>query len=252
MGARPLFGLNVAGWNTAELPTELLIEVLAGAADVAADEGWLIIGGHTVDDPEPKVGVVVIGEVHPDQLLEKSGLRPGDALVLTKALGVGLAATALKAGAAPPAAVEAAVASMLRTNREAAAAARDAGASAATDVTGFGLLGHLRSMLDASAVGATIDVAAVPLLEGAQELVAGGFAPGGTDRNLSWVRDCLDASGTDERCLPLLADPQTSGGLLFGAEPQRAEGAAAALRRTGHAAAVIGTVSPGPAHITLR
>ena len=252
MGARPLFGLNFVGWNAQELGTQPLVEVLEGAAQVAAEGGWFIVGGHSVDDPEPKFGVAVVGEVHPDRLLAKGRVEPGDALVLTKPLGVGLAVTALKAGAAPAQAVDAAVASMLRTNGEASQVAVTAGARAATDVTGFGLLGHLRSLIEGSAVDVEVDVAAVPVLAAAHDLVAAGYASGGTRRNLEWVRDGLDAGEHTESTLALLADPQTSGGLLFALPASAAHDAVARLRRQGHDAAVIGHAVQGTGRTALR
>jgi selenide,water dikinase len=145
-----------------------------------------------------------------------------------------------------------AVASMSRLNREAAAAALGAGATGATDVTGFGLLGHLRSMAEASHVDAELHAAAVPVMAGVPELVAAGLVPGGSRRNLTWAGERLEADGVDEATILILADAQTSGGLLFGAEPERAEAAAAALRASGHAAAVIGTVAAGTGTIRVR
>jgi selenide,water dikinase len=252
MGGRPLFALNVVGWNAAELPVALLDEVLAGAAEAALDGGWVVAGGHTVDDPEPKFGQAVIGEVHPDRILSNAGVRAGQSLVLTKALGVGVVATAIKRGRAPAAVVEAAVASMTRLNAQAAAAALTAGATGATDVTGFGLLGHLRKLAEASRVDAEIDAAAVPLLPGARELAGAGMVPGGTARNLEWVRPRLDVGGVDDVTVTLLADAQTSGGLLFGAPAAAAVAAVEGLRQTGHDAAVIGTVTDGAGRIRLR
>lgn len=252
MGARPLFGLNLVGWNADELPTELLREVLAGAAAVAEQGGWVVAGGHTVDDPEPKFGLAVIGEVDPDELLTVAGLHPGQALVLTKPLGTGIVTTAVKTGDATPEVLETAVGEMTRTNQAAARAARRAGATGATDVTGFGLLGHLRNMLVASGVGAEVEVAAVPLLAGVRELAADGAVPGGTRRNLEWVRPILDTGGVDETTLVLLADAQTSGGLLFGADPGAAEAATAELCDGGHTAAVIGRVREGEPTVSLR
>jgi selenide, water dikinase len=245
MGGRPLLALNLVGWNSEELGTDVLVSVLEGAADVAREGGWVTVGGHTVEDPEPKFGMAVVGEVHPDHVLTNAGLRPGDSLVLTKALGVGVVATAIKVGKATDDVVAAAVSSMTRLNDEALAEARRAGATGATDVTGFGLLGHLRSMAEASQVDAEIEAAAVPVLPGVQELVADGMAPGGTRRNLAWVGERLEADGVDDGVVTVLADSQTSGGLLFGAEPAAADEAAAALRRSGHAAAVIGRVRRG-------
>ena len=252
MGARPLFGLNFVGWNAGALGEDLLVEVLNGASQVAEEGGWLVVGGHTIDDPEPKFGVAVIGEVHPDRLLAKGGAQPGDALVLTKPLGVGLAVTALKAGAVAPAVIDAAIDSMLRSNAEAATVAQAAGARAATDVTGFGLLGHARSLAESSAVDVVIDAGAVPVLAGARDLVAGGYAPGGTARNLAWVGELLDRGDVGDDELQLLADPQTSGGLLFAAPRGAAEDAVGQLRASGHDAAVIGVVAEGSGRTLLR
>jgi selenide, water dikinase len=252
MGGRPILGLNLVGWNTEELSTEILLEVLQGAGEAAAEGGWITVGGHTVDDPEPKFGLAMVGEVHPDRILTNAGVRAGDSLVLTKALGAGIVATAMKAGRAPEEVVDVAVASMTRLNREAARCALDAGATGATDVTGFGLLGHLRSMAEGSKVDVELMASAVPVFPGVPDLVAAGLVPGGSRRNLAWVSERLDAGGVDESVVIVLADAQTSGGLLFGAEPDAAKEAAAALRATGHAAAVIGTATAGAGMIRLR
>lgn len=251
MGGRPILALNLVGWNTDELSTDILLAVLQGAGDAAAEGGWVTVGGHTIEDPEPKFGMAVIGEVHPDRILTNAGLRPGDALVLTKALGAGVVATALKAGKAPDEVVAAAVASMTRLNREAATQALAAGATGATDVTGFGLLGHLRSMAEASYVDADLRASAIPVLPGVPELVAAGLVPGGTRRNLAWAGERLEADGVDDSVIIVLADAQTSGGLLFGADPAAAEAAVTALVADGHAAAVIGTVAAGTGTIRV-
>jgi selenide, water dikinase len=252
MGGRPFLSLNLVGWNTDELGTEVLLEVLQGAAEVAREGGWITVGGHTVDDPEPKFGMAVVGEVHPDRILTNAGLRPGDALVLTKAIGAGIVATAMKAGRAPPEVVGAAVASMGRLNREAAVAALAAGATGATDVTGFGLLGHLRSMAEASGVDVDLHAGAIPVLPGVAELAAEGLVPGGSRRNLAWAAERLEIHGVDDAVVVVLADAQTSGGLLFGAEAARAEQAAATLRDSGHAAAVVGAVVGGRGTIRIH
>ena len=251
MGGRPILGLNLVGWNTEELGTEVLLSVLQGAGDAATEGGWVTVGGHTVEDPEPKFGLAVIGEVHPDRILTNAGLRPGDALVLTKALGAGVVATALKAGKASDDVVAAAAASMTRLNREAASHAVAAGATGATDVTGFGLLGHLRSMAEASHVDVDLTAADVPVLPGVPDLVAEGLVPGGTRRNLAWAGERVEVDGVEDSVVLVLADAQTSGGLLFGAEPAAADVAVAALRASGHAAAVIGTVTEGRGTIRI-
>ncbi len=245
MGGRPLLGLNLVGWNTEELGTEVLLEVLQGAGEAAAEGGWVTVGGHTVEDPEPKFGMAMVGEVHPDHILTNAGIRPGDSLVLTKALGAGVVATALKAGKASDDVVAAAVVSMIRLNREAATQALSAGATGATDITGFGLLGHLRSMAEASHVDVDLVASSIPVLPGVPGLVADGLVPGGTRRNLAWAGERVEAGGIDDAVMIVLADAQTSGGLLFGAEASRAEDAVAALLATGHAAAIVGTATAG-------
>jgi selenide,water dikinase len=252
MGAAPFLALNLVGWNTDELSADLLADVMLGAQDAGAEGGWLTVGGHTVDDPEPKFGLVVVGDVHPDRMLTNAGLRPGQSLVLTKPLGVGIISTALKRGAADDTTVAAAVASMTRLNAAASRAALQAGATGATDVTGFGLLGHLGRMATESGVDVELHVADVPLIPGARELAEQGFVAGGSRRNLDWARQQLDLGSTGETAALMLADAQTSGGLLFGAEPQAAEVAVAELRSSGHEAAVVGTVRAGEARIRLR
>ncbi len=252
MGGRPLFALNVACWNSAELSTELLADVLGGAGEIAAECGFVIAGGHTIDDPEPKFGLSVVGEVHPDRLLRNTGLRAGDVLVLTKALGTGVIATAAKAGQAPDDVLASAVASMTRTNAAAAAVASQAGATGATDVTGFGLLGHLGQMASASAVSVDLDVASVPLLPGAADLAAAGYVPGGTRRNLEWVAGQLEPGAVDETTLTLLADAQTSGGLIFGVPADAADDAVAELRSSDTDGAIVGTTAAGDGTIRLH
>ena len=249
MGGRPLFALNLVAWPSSELPTSLLAEVLAGGAEIAAESGFVVVGGHTVDDPEPKYGLAVVGEVHPDRVLRNSGLRDGDALVLTKPLGTGIVATAIKAGVAADELVEVAVATMTASNAAASRAALAAGATGCTDVTGYGLLGHLLKAAVASGVDAMVDVAAVPMLAGVRALAESGIVPGGSRRNQDWVTPSLDAGGYGELDVLLLADAQTSGGLLFGAAPDRAR---EAVRELGGAAAVIGEVRAGTGRITLR
>jgi selenide,water dikinase len=253
MGGRPLFALNVVAWPSEVLPAEMLGEVLAGGADVGRECGFAVVGGHSIDDPEPKYGLAVVGEVHPDRVLTNAGLRAGDALVLTKPLGVGIATTAVKAGTASDELLDAAVATMCTPNAAAAAAALSAGSSGCTDVTGFGLLGHLRKMAAASGVDAVVEVGAVPLLPGVRELAEAGIVPGGTRRNRDWVAEVLDvAPGVGETDIVLLADAQTSGGLLFGAEPERAAAAVAELREQGLEAAVIGRVTTGRGRILVE
>ncbi|HVM39271.1 MAG TPA: selenide, water dikinase SelD, partial [Acidimicrobiia bacterium] len=254
MGGAPLFALNLVAWPRDALPMELLSEVLAGAAEVADRGGWALVGGHTIDGAEPLYGQAVIGDVAVDDLLTNAGARPGDALVLTKAIGTGIVATTLKrtAETGPPAgfdeAYAAAVDSMTRLNEEASRAAKAVSASAATDVTGFGLLGHLHRMCAASGVAARVEVGAVPVLPGARDLLLAGFVAGGTQRNEAFVDPHVErGSGVSDEDVTLLADAQTSGGLVFTCDPSAADDAVARLTETGHDAAVIGAITEGPA-----
>ena len=249
MGGRPLFALNIVAWPSSELPMTVLAEVMAGGTEIGEESGFAVVGGHSVDDPEPKYGLAVVGEVHPDRILTNAGLRDGDALVLTKALGIGVATTAVKAGRAPGEVLDAAVTSMTTSNAAAARAALHSGATGCTDVTGFGLLGHLAKMVAASGTDAVIDAASVPFLPGIRALAADGIVPGGTRRNRAWVAPRVDAGDLAELDVLLLADAQTSGGLLFGAAP---EAAAAAVAELGGPTAVIGTVRAGTGRITVR
>lgn len=258
MGGTPMLALNLVGWNVDELPTELLGDVLEGGASIAAEGGFVVAGGHTVDDPEPKYGMAVVGEVHPDEILTNAGLRPGDVLVLTKPIGAGIATTAIKRDVASDQLLADVVASMTRLNAEAAVAARTAGATGCTDVTGFGLLGHLGRMTLESGVDVTLEVDAVPVIDGVRALLADGVVPGGSQRNLADVVDRIDQGAHDDDAALLLADAQTSGGLLFGAaDAGAAADAVATLTASGHTAAVVGTVSAPadtthPGRITLH
>ncbi len=216
MGGTPVVAVNLLGWPRDVLPMELVAQVLRGGLDVARTAGCPVAGGHSVDDPEPKYGMAVTGLADPERLLRNDAGRPGMPLTLTKPLGIGVLNSRHKAtGEVFPAAV----AAMTSLNRDAAAAALKGGAVCATDVTGFGLLGHLHKLARASGVCAVVDAAAVPYLEGAREALAAGYVSGGTRRNLAWVRPWLAAGpsvGEDE--LQLLADAQTSGGLLVAGE----------------------------------
>ncbi len=254
MGGTPLLALNLVGWNVDELSTELLGDVLEGGSEIAARAGFVVAGGHTVDDPEPKYGMAVVGEVHPDRILTNAGLRPGDVLVLTKPLGIGIITTAIKADRCPDELARAAVASMTRLNADAATAARAAGAQGCTDVTGFGLLGHLGRMAEESGVDVDVVVDSVPVLDGVRELLAADLVPGGSRRNLDHIRPRLDPGGHDDATALLLADAQTSGGLVFGAvDAGAAAEAVAVLTASGHTAAVIGQVTAaGTGRLTLR
>ena len=240
MGGRPLFALNLVGWNSDVLSTDLLGEVLAGGQDIATEAGFVVVGGHTIDDPEPKYGMSVTGEVHPDRILTNAGLLPGQDVILTKPLGVGILTTAIKAGVATDDEAAAAVASMVRLNAHAARIALAAGATGCTDVTGFGLLGHLGRMSLESDIRATIEFERIPFLDGARAHAEAGVMPGGSRRNLAWGLDLLDGGGRDELDQLMTADAQTSGGLVFGVDPSTTEDVLAELASTGHTAAMIG------------
>ncbi|HEX2168213.1 MAG TPA: selenide, water dikinase SelD [Longimicrobiales bacterium] len=224
MGARPRFALSLVAFPRDLLGRGILEEIVRGGGDIALEAGIAVIGGHSVDDAEPKFGMCVIGEADPALITRNSGARPGDVLVLTKPIGTGVIATAIKRGLAPEGAVRDAVASMTTLNRGAAEAMLRVGVAAATDVTGFGLLVHLRHMLRASGVAATIDAGAVPLLPGTAELAAAGCISGGTRRNLEDVSpDVAWDESLSELQRLLLCDAQTSGGLLIAVPAARAD-----------------------------
>ncbi len=256
MGGTPQFALAIAAWPREQLPLDVLAEVLRGGQEAGLDGGWIVAGGHTIDGPEPVYGQAVIGEVDEAALLTNAGARPGDALVVTKPIGTGLIATAVKrhpAEAVAPGgelhtAYLAAVTEMARTNAVAARVAREYGAHAATDVTGFGLLGHLRALARASGVGAELTASAVPHLPDVGARIAAGEVPGGTVRNLDDVRPDLqvDAEVSDAQ-LTVLADAQTSGGLLLALPAEAADDAVAALVAEDHRAALIGRATDATA-----
>jgi len=247
MGGRPLWCLNLVGWPREKLSLELLGEVLKGGAETAARAGAAILGGHSIDDPEPKYGLVVVGEVHPDRMTTNAAARPGDRLVLTKPIGTGIVTTAIKKDRAPADAVRAAIETMTALNDGAAQAAAEVGLRAATDVTGFGLLGHLGAMLAASGVSAEIWAGAVPRLVGVRRLAEEGHISGGTRRNLEAAASTTrwdDALDDVERLI--LADAQTSGGLLLAVQSQDLQRLVAALAARGTlASAEIGAVTEG-------
>ncbi len=246
MGGRPLFAVNLAAWPGEGLDLGLLAQVMRGGAEIAAQAGCFVAGGHTIDDPVPKYGLAVTGLAHPDRLMTIDRAAPGDRLILTKAIGTGVVATALKRDGASAAVVEAAVASMTLLNAGASQAALAAGVRAATDVTGFGLLGHLHRMLVASRAAARLYAADVPLLPGAADLAAAGFVSGGTRANTERMRGhaFLDPAVPAEVGV-LLHDAQTSGGLLLAVEPAGAPALLGDLRAQGLPAAIIGEVTPG-------
>jgi len=249
MGAKPLFALNLVAWPRDPEMLELLAETVRGGSDTAARAGALVLGGHSVDDPEPKYGMVAIGEAHPAEIRTVSRAVPGDMLVLTKPLGTGILSTALKRDAIQEREMAAAVTAMSTLNADAADAMRALGDAvhAATDVTGFGLLGHLRNMVTASRRRARIHTSQLPVFEHVKALIEAGHVPGGTKRNqeqadeyTTWGRDVGASMRT------LVCDAQTSGGLLIAVAPDRTDQLVAELKKRGTpSAAVIGEIEEG-------
>jgi selenide,water dikinase len=248
-----LFGLNLVAWPRDTLPFEILGEVIAGAAAIATAAGCAMLGGHSIDDAEPKFGMAVIGEAHPDRILTNQGASPGDAIVLTKPLGTGILSTALKQGAITEDDMADAVRSMTTLNAGAARVALASQVRAATDVTGFGLIGHLHRILSTSSVAATVEFDALPLLDGALELAGRGFVPGGTKRNLEAAGDVAWDSSLSEPERIVCVDAQTSGGLLLAVPDERVSDLVASLRLEGTPVAqVIGRITAGsPGTITM-
>jgi len=240
MGGTPLTALQLLSWPRGVLDWDLAADVIDGGLAVLVEAGCTLIGGHSIDDAEPKYGFAITGTVHPDRMLTNAAGAPGDALVLTKPIGTGVITTALKAGAAPADVLAAATSIMTRLNATASAAALANGVTAGTDVTGFGLLGHLRELVDASGVTAVVNPGAVPVIEGARELAEAGHFPGGSRRNLRAVREVIEAGDTEETTLKLLADAQTNGGLLLAVPGRQVDALIDQLESSGDGAAVIG------------
>jgi selenide,water dikinase len=245
MGAEPLLVLNLLAFPRALLGDGLVEEIIRGGSDIAREAGVPIMGGHSVDDSEPKYGLVAVGKVQVENLVTNASAQAGDLLVLTKALGTGVVATAIKAEAASDTATTAAVRSMTTLNREAAAAMKRVGVRAATDVTGYGLLGHLSNLLLQSGVAAEIVAESVPVLPEVSELITAGHIPGGTRRNLEDLEDRVEFGDQDETIRLILADAQTSGGLLISVPEKRSEELMELLEATGPVAAIIGRVTDG-------
>jgi selenide,water dikinase len=254
MGARPLFGLNLVGFPRKLLGEGILEEIIAGGAATCRDAGIPVLGGHSIDDPEPKFGMVAVGEVPIDRLVTNAAARPGDKLVLTKPLGSGIVATAIKADAAPPEVISKAVEVMTTLNDRAAQAMSAVGVKAATDVTGFGLLGHLRALLRSSGRAASIDASAVPVLPGALDLARAGHVPGGTKRNMVDLEpDVTWGEGVPDALRTVLVDAQTSGGLLIAVPASALKSLLSELTAVRTPAAVVGEVVEGKAGaITVR
>jgi selenide,water dikinase len=252
MGGEVLFAVNLAAFP-ANLELDILSEILRGGADRVRAAGAVIAGGHTITDKEPKYGLAVTGVVDPARIIAKGGARPGDALVLTKPIGVGVITTALKRDIADPAHVESAIASMMQLNQGAARAAQAVGAHAMTDVTGYSLLGHAHEMAHLGRVDFVFTFAAIPLLPGAAQYAADQVFPGGMTNNMEhfgpWV---TFGAGIDPESQMLLFDPETSGGLLIAVPPERLGSLHAALAEQGARGWVIGRVASGSGHLRVE
>ena len=247
MGGTPLLAMNIVGFPVS-LDKDILGEVLKGGYSKAAEAECLIVGGHTVDDPEPKYGLSVVGTVEPGKQISNAAAQPGDVLVLTKPLGTGIITTAGKQGICPPQVLQEAVTTMSTLNWDAANAMIKVGVHSATDVTGFGLMGHLQSMVRGSGVGAEIQLGQTPVLPGVWELLEQGVAPGGTHRNLQSVAGSAKwHPDLSEKEQLLLCDAQTSGGLLISVAAEKQDELLAELKSCGVAGAVVvGRITEGP------
>jgi selenide,water dikinase len=252
MGGHPLTVMNLLAFPCS-LGPDVIAEVLRGGADVTREAGAVVVGGHTIEDKEPKFGLSVMGVVHPDRVVRNVGALPGDVMVMTKALGTGVLATALKRGLEQEATFREFIEGMARLNRAAGEAMVEAGVHAGTDITGFGLLGHLHEMALGSGVAAEIAVDSVPLYKGALEYSASGVRPGRTADVLKWLADFTDWGDTTDAWMGVLADPQTSGGILVAIAPDRADVFLDALEARGEAGSVIGLFRAGdPGAISVR
>ena len=253
MGGKPEIALSFVGFPNDKLPLSVLREVILGAQETAARAGCAIVGGHTIADSEPKCGLAVVGTVDPQRVWSHRSAKAGHALVLTKAIGTGIVGQAIRGGVAPASLVAETTAQMLALNDVARDVGIAVGASSATDITGYGLLGHLRNMVEASSLTAVIHAREVPLLEGVMALVSQGISPGGSKRNLSYASVVTTFSeAIDPSLRLLLADAQTSGGLLLCVPEARVDEALAMLRDRGvHRAARVGHLQEGPARIDV-
>jgi len=234
MGGRPIYALNIVSFPRTSLPLEILEKILRGGADKLAEAGVPVVGGHSIDDPEPKYGLAVTGLVHPDKIIMNVGAKPGDRLYLTKPLGIGIITTGIKRDLVSKETIKKAVEVMATLNAGAGAAMTAVGVSAATDITGFGLMGHLREMTCGSGVRARLFLSAIPVLDEAWELARQGVVPGGARNNLTYLQDAVQwAEGIDETERLVLCDPQTSGGMLISIPAERADQLERALRDAG-------------------
>jgi selenide,water dikinase len=254
MGANPICALNVVCFPADNLDLGVLQQILRGGLDKLHEAGVVLAGGHSVIDPELKYGLAVTGLVHPERVLTNRGARPGDRLVLTKPLGTGIVNTAIKGGVASAAAIEEVIASMSSLNREAARVVTAQPVHACTDVTGFGLAGHLCEMIDGGGIGAHLEASSLPFFEAAGEYAEMGLLPGGLHRNRNHFEPRVEiGDGVPQHLVDLLYDPQTSGGLLIALAPDRVDGLLEQLRDSGVEAVAVGGVIDDPdERIALR
>ena len=254
MGGRPLTAMNVVCFPVKEMPISVLQEILRGGLDKIKEAGAVLVGGHSVEDPELKYGLSVTGIVHPDRVIKNQGARPGDRLILTKPLGTGIINTAIKAGLAEEETVKKVTRTMATLNRDASEAMQEVGVNACTDVTGFGLLGHACEMIEGTEVGMVIYASKVPYFPEAEEFANMGLVPGGTHRNKEFRGRMVDISrGISPPVVDILFDAQTSGGLLISVPKERAEELLRNLKQRGVEAALIGEVtSEHPGRIEVK
>ncbi len=236
MGAQPLFALNIVGFPSKKLSMDVLAEILKGGAAKAAEAGISVIGGHTIEDPEPKYGMVVTAVINPSQVVTNAGAKAGDMLVLTKPLGLGIITTAMKKGLVSPEVIAEAIEVMSTLNKSAAEAMVKVGVNACTDITGFGFLGHLHEMAKASHLGAKIFLSDVPVIQETWNLINNkpGVVPGGTQKNLEFLKeDLIINPGISETDLLVLSDAQTSGGLLISVTEEKLPNLLQGLKEAG-------------------
>lgn len=244
-GGKPITAMNVVAFPSDTMDPAILGQILKGALDKLNEAGIALVGGHSVRNDEVRFGVAVTGLIHPDKIITKNGARADDRLILTKPLGTGILNTALKAGMLPAEVSERAIAQMSTLNDKAGQAMVSVGASACTDITGFGLIGHLAEMAETSGLSAEINSLSVPIIPEAREFAHMGLIPEGMYANWEFRASMVDAEGIDEDTMAVLYDPQTSGGLLIAVAPEQEEAMLSELQRLGVAAAVIGRMTSG-------
>lgn len=252
MGGKPLTAMNIVCFPSQKVDVKYLAEILKGGFDKVDEADAVMMGGHSVDDEEPKYGLSVTGMVHPQRVKTNAGARPGDKIILTKPLGTGIISTALKGELIKEEEAEKAFQVMARLNSQAAELMQDFDASACTDITGFGLLGHGHEMAAASKAGLNLYFSTIPLLPGVEELALEGMVPGGAYRNRDFLKECVKLEeGVKDIQASILFDPQTSGGLLISLNPHAADGILAELKEKGIEAEIIGEVVDNPGIVTV-